>query len=65
MIELTRLNSQRFILNCDLIQTIEVTPNTVIHLVTGESIVVLETPEEVVDRVAAFRGRCFVIHAKD
>lgn len=62
MIELTRLNSQRFFLNCDLIQTIEVTPNTVIHLVTGESIVVLEIPEDVVERVAAFRGRCWVVH---
>ena len=62
MIELTRLNAQRFLLNCDLIQTVEVTPNTVIHLVSGECIVVLETPEDLVDRVAAFRGRCFVVH---
>jgi flagellar protein FlbD len=61
MIELTRLNSQLFYLNCDLIQTIEVTPNTVIHLVSGESIVVREAPEEVVERVAAFRARCWVV----
>ncbi len=65
MIELTRLNSQRFFLNSDLIQTIEVTPNTVVHLTTGESIVVLETPEEVVDRVASFRGRCYVVRRSE
>ena len=55
MIRLTRLNHEAMVLNADLIEHIEVTPDTVISLTTGEKIMVLETAEEVVERVAEFR----------
>jgi len=55
MIELTRLNRQRLILNADLIKYLEVSPDTVITLVSGEKMIVLETAEEVVQRVKAYR----------
>lgn len=55
MIRLTRLNHLPVVLNSDLVEHIEVTPDTVISLTNGQKIVVLETPEEVVERVVEFR----------
>jgi flagellar protein FlbD len=55
MIHLTRLNHLPLVLNADLIESIEVTPDTVISLTTGQKLVVLEPAEEVVRRVVEFR----------
>jgi flagellar protein FlbD len=55
MIRLTRLNHVTIYLNADLIEHIESTPDTVITLTTGQKIVVLESAEEVAERVVAFR----------
>ena len=57
MISLTRLNNKPLVVNADLIKFIEKTPDTVITLVTGEKIVVLETTEEVMNRIIDFRRR--------
>ena len=43
----TRINNTRFVLNCDLIQTVEETPDTVITLTTGAKYVVKESCEEI------------------
>jgi flagellar protein FlbD len=59
MIQLTRINRAPLVLNSDLIEHIEVTPDTVISMTTGAKFVVLETAEEVIDRVVAFRRRFF------
>ena len=57
MIELTRLGSRReaLWLNPDLIATMEAHPDTVIALTTGARVMVLESVEEVVQRVRAWR----------
>jgi flagellar protein FlbD len=55
MIQLTRLNHAPLVLNSDLIEHMEVTPDTVVTLTTGQKIVVLESAEEVVERVIQFR----------
>ena len=55
MIRLTRLNHVPLVLNSDLIEHIEVTPDTVISLTNGQKIMVLETADQVVDRVIEFR----------
>lgn len=59
MIRLTRLNHLPLVLNSDLIEHIEVTPDTVISLTTGQKIMVLETAEEVIGRVIEFRRAMF------
>ena len=61
MIRLTRLNNRPLVVNSELIKFIENAPDTVITLVTGEKIVVLETAEEVMARIVEYRrrlGRC-------
>ena len=55
MIRLTRLNRVPLVLNSDLIEQIEVTPDTVITLTTGQKMIVLESANEVVRRIVAFR----------
>ena len=55
MIKLTRLNHVPLIINSDLIDHIDATPDTVISLTSGQKFLVTESPEEVVDKVIAFR----------
>ena len=55
MIQLTRLNKHPLAVNSDLIKFVEQAPDTVITLVTGEKIVVLEKAQEVLDLVVQFR----------
>lgn len=57
MIWLTRLNKVPLVLNSDMIEHIEVTPDTVITLTNGQICRVRESAEEVVSRIVAFRRR--------
>ena len=49
MIHVTRLNQSSIVLNCDLIEHIESTPDTVITLVNNQKLTVLETADEILD----------------
>jgi len=55
MIRLTRLNRVPMVLNSDLIEHIDVTPDTVITLTNGQILRVLEDPDEVIRRIVDFR----------
>lgn len=57
MIFLTRFDGSELVVNCDLIVTIERTPDTVITLTTGTRIMVREPVEEVVNRATSYRHR--------
>lgn len=57
MIKLSRLNGQEFVLNCDLIRTVESTPDTVITLTTGEKILVREPISDVLRETLNYRKR--------
>jgi flagellar protein FlbD len=55
MIHVTRLNQSSIVLNCDLIEHIESTPDTVITLVNNQKLTVQETADEIVERIRAYR----------
>ncbi len=57
MIHLTKLNGVDCVLNADLIETLESTPDTTITLISGHKMNVLEPVDEVVARVIEFRRR--------
>ncbi|HTX40926.1 MAG TPA: flagellar FlbD family protein [Acidobacteriaceae bacterium] len=57
MIQLTRLNGNPLVVNSDLIKYAESSPDTMLTLVNGEKIVVLESCDEVVRRTIAYRAR--------
>ena len=55
MIKLTRLNHEPLVLNSDLIEHMEITPDTVITMTNGQKLVVVESAETVIERIVAFR----------
>jgi flagellar protein FlbD len=55
MIKLTRLNRVSLIVNADLIEHVEGSPDTVVALTNGQKFLVLETAEEIVEKVIEFR----------
>jgi flagellar protein FlbD len=57
MVQLTRLNNSPLLINSDLIKWIENAPDTVLTLVTGEKIVVLESSKQVLDKIVEFRRK--------
>ena len=61
VITITRLNKKQVVVNAELVKFVESTPDTMITLVSGDKIMVLESIEEVVDRAIAYgrRIRCF------
>lgn len=54
MIKLTRLNGEEFVLNAELIRSVESRPDTYITLTAGERIIVRESVEDVVKRAIAY-----------
>lgn len=54
MITVTRLNGSAYVLNAELIRTVEENPDTVITLVSGEHMVVKESMRQVVDRAVEY-----------
>jgi flagellar protein FlbD len=57
MIHLTKLNHEDLIVNADLIELIETTPDTMLTLTTGKKFMVLEPADEVVERILIYRER--------
>jgi flagellar protein FlbD len=60
MIHITRINRVPLVLNSDLIEHIESAPDTIISLTNGQKFMVLESADEVIKRVIAFRRQIFV-----
>jgi flagellar protein FlbD len=61
MITVTRLNGPAFWLNPDLIERIEATPDTVLHLVGGADYVVVESIDEIVARIRESRAQVIAL----
>lgn len=55
MIELTKLNGTSIVVNADLIETIEPTPDTIITTTTGKKIMVLEKVEDVIKKSVEYK----------
>ena len=58
MIQLTKLNGISILVNPDLIRTIESAPDTLLKFIDGETLMVRETPREVINFLVAFRREC-------
>ena len=61
VIMLTRLNGEQFALNCDLIERIEESPDTVLTLVDGKHIMVTERLSEIIDSIRLDRATVLAI----
>ncbi len=57
MIKVTRLKGSEMILNCEMIESVEETPDTVITLTSGKKFVVEEKAAEIIDKVIEFKRK--------
>jgi len=57
MIKLSRINGIKFILNAELIEQVESTPDTLITLVGGKTLMVAESIQMVMSRVIRYKIR--------
>lgn len=57
MIKVTKLNGTQLVVNADLIEFIESTPDTLISLTTGRKIMVLEDMDEVIRMAMGYRSQ--------
>lgn len=55
MITVTRLDQRVVVLNADLIKMIESTPDTIITLISGDTVIVRESIDEVVERATDYQ----------
>ena len=55
MIEVTKLNDMKLLVNAELIETVEETPDTVISFVTGKKIIVKESRQEIKNVVILYK----------
>jgi len=55
MIKVTRLNGSELVINADLIEFVEALPDTIISLVTGKKIMIKESTDVVIQKVAEFK----------
>jgi len=54
MIVLTRLNGARFVVNAEMIRTVEQKPDTTLVLSNGETLIVKESMDEVVAKAIEY-----------
>lgn len=55
MIHVTRLDGTPLIVNADLIESIEQTPDTMLSLANARKLLVREAPDAIVQRVMAYK----------
>ena len=59
MIEVTKINGVKVLVNQDLIELVEETPDTVLTLTTGKKIIVKESRQEIKNLVILYRKDIF------
>ncbi|MCL1924788.1 MAG: flagellar FlbD family protein [Defluviitaleaceae bacterium] len=56
MITITRINNSELTINCDLIETIEATPDTTITMTTGRKIIAKDSIADIIDKIVDFKS---------
>ena len=59
MIEVTQINDVKILVNQDLIEIVEETPDTVISLTTGKKLIVKESRQEIKNLVELYKRAIF------
>lgn len=59
MIFVTKMNNEVVLLNNDLIETIEETPDTVVTLTTGKKFIIKESSKEILQKVIEFKMKIY------
>ena len=59
MIRVHRLNNEEFLINCELIEFAEETPNTVVSMMSGRKLVVSESCNELQRLIIEYKRKIF------
>lgn len=59
MVKLEKLDGRTFVLNSDLIEHMESTPDTVITITSGKKYIVSNTVDEVIDKIVKYRKEIY------
>jgi len=57
MIKVTKINGEELVVNAELIETVKATPDTIIFLTTGRKVIVLDSIDEIVEKVITYRQK--------
>jgi flagellar protein FlbD len=60
MIKITRLNDTVLVINAEMIQFLEATPDTIITLTDGRKVVAKEPVDEIIDKVVEYKHRFLI-----
>jgi flagellar protein FlbD len=55
MISITKLNGQKLTINCELIESMEETPDTTITMTTGDKFIARESIAEISEKVLSYK----------
>ena len=61
MIEVTKLNGVKILINPDLLEEVEETPDTVLSFTTGRKLIVKESRQEIKNLVELYRKEIFTL----
>ena len=59
MIKLHKLNGSEIVVNAELIESVESTPDTVINLATGNRFLVRDGVQDVIDKVVEYKKQVY------
>lgn len=65
LIKATKLNNEEIVINAELIETLEATPDTHVNLTTGKSLIVCETVDEIIEKIIVYRSKIRLIDRID
>ncbi|MDI3546968.1 MAG: flagellar protein FlbD [Halanaerobiales bacterium] len=57
MIKVTKINGEELVVNAELIETVKATPDTIIFLTTGRKVIVLDSIDEIIEKVITYRRK--------
>ncbi len=59
MISVHRINNEEFMINCDLIEFVEETPDTIISMASGRKLVVSEKSDEIKRLIIEYKRKIY------
>ncbi|MDD3117804.1 MAG: flagellar FlbD family protein [Victivallales bacterium] len=65
MIKVTDVGGKEKYINCELIEKIELIPDTLLVLVNGHNFIVSESPDEVIRKIIEFKRQCHMYRSTD
>lgn len=57
MIEITKLNNAQLVINSELIESVEETPDTTVTMINGKKYIVRETVDEIINKAVEYKRR--------